>query len=50
MAAEAAAKAEEAREVARRKRTAEREEQPEPMSETSRQAVAKLKRQWGEKE
>ncbi len=49
MAAEAAAKAEEAREAARRKRTTEREEQPEPMSETSRNAIAELKRKWGQK-
>jgi hypothetical protein len=50
MAAELTAKAEEAREQARRKRNREAEEEgPEPMSETTRQAVANLKKQWGEK-
>lgn len=49
MAAEAAAKAEENREASRRRRTREEDESPEPMSETSRNAIAELKRKWGQK-
>lgn len=50
MAAELAARAEEEREAARRKRTriADPEEQPEPMSEAARKAVDDLKRKWGQ--
>lgn len=47
MAAELAAKAEEAREAARKKRTREVDEDPAPMSETARQAIQDLKNKWG---
>lgn len=50
LAAELAAKAEADREAARKKRSREVDEEPASMSEATRQAVADLKRQWGEKE
>jgi len=47
MAAELAARAEEEREAARRKRTAEMDEGPRPLSEANRAAIDDLKRKWG---
>lgn len=49
MAAELAAKTEVDREAARKKRTRETDGDPEPMSETARQAISNLKQQWGQK-
>jgi hypothetical protein len=49
LAAELAAKMENDREAARQKRRFEDDDEPEPMSDTSRKAIDDLKKKWGEK-